>query len=112
MKVAVVKETFPGERRVGLVPVSVPLLIKSGLEVLVQAGAGEAAGFADQLYVDKGAKIAATRDEVFAADIVVQVRSLGVNPQAGRILAQTTTRHMRRDHVDRRAHFYARVDSH
>ena len=84
MKVAVVKETFPGERRVGLVPVSVPLLIKSGLEVLVQVGAGEAAGFADQLYVDKGAKIAATRDEVFAADIVVQVRSLGVNPQAGR----------------------------
>ena len=83
MKVAVVKETFPGERRVGLVPVSVPLLIKSGLEVLVQAGAGEAAGFADQLYVDKGAKIAATRDEAFAADIIVQVRSLGTNLKAG-----------------------------
>jgi NAD(P) transhydrogenase subunit alpha len=84
MKVAVVKETFPGERRVGLVPASVPLLIKSGLEVLVQTGAGEAAGFADQLYLDKGAKIVAARDEAFAADIIVQVRSLGTNLIAGR----------------------------
>jgi NAD(P) transhydrogenase subunit alpha len=84
MKVAVVKETFPGERRVGLVPASVPLLIKSGLEVLVQSGAGEAAGFADQLYVDKGAKIAASRGEAFSADIIVQVRSLGTNLKAGR----------------------------
>lgn len=84
MKVAVVKETYPGERRVGLVPNSVPLLLKAGMEVLVQAGAGEAAGFADQHYFDKGAKVAATRDEAFAADIVVQVRSLGANLTAGR----------------------------
>ena len=84
MKVAVVKETYPGERRVGLVPSSVPLLLKAGMEVLVQAGVGEAAGFADQHYFDKGAKIAATRDEAFAADIIVQVRSLGANLQAGR----------------------------
>ncbi|MBC7851907.1 MAG: NAD(P)(+) transhydrogenase (Re/Si-specific) subunit alpha, partial [Pirellulaceae bacterium] len=84
MKVAVVKETFPGERRVGLVPASVPLLIKAGLEVLVETGAGAAAGFADQLYLDKGAKIAATREEAFAADILVQVRSLGANLKAGR----------------------------
>ncbi|MCE9527690.1 MAG: Re/Si-specific NAD(P)(+) transhydrogenase subunit alpha [Planctomycetales bacterium] len=84
MKVAVVKETYPGERRVGLVPNSVPLLLKAGMEVLVQAGAGEAAGFADQHYFDKGAKIAATRDEAFAADIIVQVRSLGANLKAGR----------------------------
>ena len=84
MKVAVVMETFFGERRVGLVPASVPLLIKAGLEVLVQRGAGEAAGFSDQQYVDKGAQIAATRAEAFAADIVVQVRSLGANLSAGR----------------------------
>ena len=84
MKVAVVKETFFGERRVGLVPVSVPLLVKAGLEVVVQAGAGAGAGFSDQQYIDKGAQIAATREEAFAADIVVQVRSLGANLQAGR----------------------------
>ncbi|MGI8981209.1 MAG: Re/Si-specific NAD(P)(+) transhydrogenase subunit alpha [Pirellulaceae bacterium] len=84
MKVAVVKETYPGERRVGLVPASVPLLIKAGLDVLVETGAGAAAGFADRLYLDKGAKIAATRDDVFAADIIVQVRSLGANLQGGR----------------------------
>ena len=84
MKVAVVKETFPGERRVGLVPASVPLLIKAGLDVLVESRAGEAAGFADQLYLDKGAKIAATRDDAFGAEIIVQVRSLGANRKAGR----------------------------
>ena len=36
MKVAVPKETFPGERRVALIPASIPALIKAGLEVLVQ----------------------------------------------------------------------------
>jgi H+-translocating NAD(P) transhydrogenase subunit alpha len=84
MKVAVVKETYPGERRVGLVPASVPHLLKAGVEVLVQAGAGTAAGFSDQQYVDKGAKIEATRDDAFAAEIVVQVRALGANLTAGR----------------------------
>lgn len=84
MKVAVVKETYPGERRVGLVPSSVPQLLKAGVEVLVQAGAGVAAGFSDQQYVDKGARIEATRDDAFAAEIIVQVRALGANLKAGR----------------------------
>lgn len=84
MRVAVVKETYLGERRVGLVPTHVPALVKAGLEVLVEAGAGEAAGFADQQYLDKGAKIAVSREEAFAADIVVQVRALGANLDAGR----------------------------
>ena len=83
MQVAVVKETYSGERRVGLVPASVPLLIKAGLEVVVQTGAGTAAGFADQGYAEKGARIAASRDEALAADIVVQVRALGTNLKAG-----------------------------
>jgi H+-translocating NAD(P) transhydrogenase subunit alpha len=47
MKVAVLKEMFPGERRVALVPANVPQLAKAGLEVIVQAGAGERAGYAD-----------------------------------------------------------------
>lgn len=84
MKVAVVKETYPGERRVGLVPANIPHLLKAGIEVLVQAGAGAAAGFSDQQYVDKGAKIEATRDDAFAAEIIVQVRALGANLTAGR----------------------------
>ncbi len=85
MKVGVARETFPGERRVALVPSGVPPLVKAGLEVLVQAGAGEGAGYRDQEYTDKGAAIVPDRASVFAqADIVLQVRTLGANPEAGR----------------------------
>ena len=84
MKVAVLKETFPGERRVALVPANVAALIKAGVEVVVQAGAGEAAGFLDKQYSDKGANVVADRAAVLAADIVLQVRSLGANKDAGR----------------------------
>ena len=84
MKVAVPKETFPGERRVALVPGNVPQLAKVGLEVVVQEGAGVAAGFPDAEYVAKGARIVPDRAACFAADLVVQVRGLGANPAAGR----------------------------
>ena len=84
MIVAVPRETHPGERRVALVPASVAPLVKAGMEVIVEAGAGQAAGHPDQQYVDKGAKIVPSRPEAFAADIVLQVRAAGANPQAGR----------------------------
>src|SRR5262245_31915204 len=84
MKVAVVKETFPGERRVALVPTDAAKLVKSGLAVLVEPGAGAAAGFSDSAYVEKGAAIAASRAKAFSADIVLQVRSLGANLRNGR----------------------------
>jgi len=84
MIIGVPQETFPGERRVALVPAIVPALTKAGLEVRVQAGAGLAAGFPDRQYADKGAKIAPTREAVFAADVVLQVRAAGANPQAGK----------------------------
>jgi hypothetical protein len=55
------------------------------LEVIVQAGAGTEAGFLDSDYVAKGAKIVATRSEVFAAaDIITQMLSYGSNDQTGR----------------------------
>jgi NAD(P) transhydrogenase subunit alpha len=84
MKVAVVRETFPGERRVALVPTVVPALIKAGLEVVVETGAGVAAGFPDALFSERGAKIAASRAEALAADALLQVRLLGCNPELGR----------------------------
>lgn len=84
MNVAVAKETCPGETRVALVPASVPPLVKAGFEVLVQAGAGLSAGFADAEYVAKGAKIVPNRAAAFAADVVLMVRVAGANPQAGR----------------------------
>ncbi len=84
MIIGVVKETYPGEKRVALVPSSIPALTKANLEVLMESGAGAAAGYIDSAYQEKGAKIAATRAEVFAsADIILQVRILGANPVAG-----------------------------
>ncbi len=78
MKVAVTKETFPGERRVALVPASIPQLQKAGIEAFVESGAGAAAGFSDDSYRERGAMIAG-RDELFAADAMLQVRCLGAN---------------------------------
>ncbi len=84
MKVAVVRESFPGERRVALVPGVVPALTKLGLEVLVEAGAGLAAGITDAQFAEKGARIVGSRAEALAADALLQVRSLGCNPEAGK----------------------------
>ncbi|HEV2194395.1 MAG TPA: Re/Si-specific NAD(P)(+) transhydrogenase subunit alpha [Candidatus Acidoferrum sp.] len=85
MIVGVPRESFPGERRVALVPVVVPNLTKAGFEVLVEAGAGAGAGYPDAEYVSKGAKIVGSRAEVFrAADIVVQVLCYGSNDKTGK----------------------------
>jgi NAD(P) transhydrogenase subunit alpha len=83
MIVAAVKETFPGERRVALVPGSVGPLVKAGWEVRIERGAGQAAGFADAQYEQAGARIVSRKD-AFTADCLVQIRSLGANPEAGR----------------------------
>ncbi len=84
MIVGVPRETFPGERRVALVPSSIPTLAKGGLEVIVEAGAGAQAGYPDAEYVAKGGKIIPERRDVFAAaDIVVQVLSYGSNDKTG-----------------------------
>jgi proton-translocating NAD(P)+ transhydrogenase subunit alpha len=81
--VGVPGETFPGETRIALVPQCIPLLRQAGLEVLVETGAGEAAGYPDTVFVEHGATMA-TRDEVFGAAVLLQVRTLGANPDAGR----------------------------
>ena len=85
MIVGVPKEAFPRERRVALVPVVAPTLIKAGFEVLVEAGAGESAGYRDADYVEKGARLAASRTELFqTADVIVQVLSYGSNDVTGK----------------------------
>ena len=85
MIVGVPRESFPGERRVALIPGVVPNLIKAGLEVIVEAGAGSEAGYLDADYVNKGAKIVADRAAVFrTADIVVQVLCYGSNDRTGK----------------------------
>ena len=85
MKIGVPNETFPGERRVALIPESANLLTKAGHEVVVESDAGTSAGYPDDAYKAKGATVVTTRAEVFASsEIVFQVRGLGANLEAGR----------------------------
>jgi len=84
MIVGVPRESFPGERRVSLVPAVIPNLAKAGLEVVVETGAGVEAGYLDADFAAKGAKILPQRAEVFrAADILVQVLCYGSNDRTG-----------------------------
>src|SRR2546427_12661503 len=72
MIVSIPKESALGERRVALVPELVPKLTKAGLEVIVQSGAGAAAGFLDPPYIDAGARI---EPDVFEkADVLLKVQ--------------------------------------
>ncbi len=73
MRVGVPKETLPGERRVALVPEAARGLVKGGLEVVVESGAGASAFFSDAIYMDGGAKVtdAAT---ALGSDAVLKVQ--------------------------------------
>ena len=85
MIVGVPKEIHPGERRVALVPAVLPALARAGCEVVVESGAGAAAGYPDDAYTERGARIAPSRDEVFgAAAVILQVRAYGANPETGK----------------------------
>src|SRR5262245_46682915 len=85
MIVGIPKETYPGERRVALTPSVLPSLAKAKIDVLIESGAGEPAGITDAEFREKGARIAASRAELFSqAQIIAQVRALGANPEAGR----------------------------
>jgi H+-translocating NAD(P) transhydrogenase subunit alpha len=77
MKVAVVKESAPGERRVALVPETVPRLTGAGLEVLVEQGAGSGAWFADSAYSEAGAAIVKADDLYATADVILTVTRPG-----------------------------------
>jgi NAD(P) transhydrogenase subunit alpha len=80
MRVGIPKETSPGETRVAVIPAAVPPLVKSGLEVAVETGAGTAAGFPDETYRSQGAAVI-SRPELFrSSDIVLQVRATPADP--------------------------------
>jgi len=85
MIVGIPKEIFPGERRVALTPAVVPGLVKNGLKVIIQAGAGTEAGYPDADFIARGAQVVPNRQDVFAqADIVTQVLCYGSNDKTGR----------------------------
>ena len=74
MKIGVVKERAPNERRVALIPDALKGLIGAGAEVLVEQGAGEAAALPDGLFTAAGAKVVARADMYRDADVIVRVQ--------------------------------------
>ena len=75
MRVAVPKETRPGEKRVALVPDIISKLTKAGLDVVIESGAGVAAEFSDAQFAAAGATVTAgdvTRD----ADVILSIQPL------------------------------------
>jgi len=73
MKVAVIKETSPGERRVALVPEAIARLSPAGIDVLVQSGAGDGAWLSDAAYADAGASIVSAAEIYRTADVILTV---------------------------------------
>ena len=85
MIIAVPKETFPGEKRVALIPANLSFLQKAGFEVQIEKEAGVAAGYPDRAYGEKGAKIISDRKTLLeSGDIILQVRGLGSNQEVGK----------------------------
>ena len=75
-KMAIPKESFPGERRVALAPANVQAMQKLGFDVYVECGAGLASGFSDDDYAKAGAKITANSKDLFSSsDVVLKVRA-------------------------------------
>jgi H+-translocating NAD(P) transhydrogenase subunit alpha len=85
VRIAVPRERVDGERRVALVPESCGKLVKAGLRVLVEAGAGEPAFFADAAYRDAGAEVVVDTAQLFAsADLLLKVQPPIASPATGR----------------------------
>ena len=78
------RETYPGERRVAITPRHCDALAKLGVNVSIEPSAGIQAGFIDSEYVARGARLANRADVFQSSDVIVQVRTIGANPEAGR----------------------------
>lgn len=85
MKIGVPRETVPGEKRVAVTPEVASKLVKSGFDLTVETGAGDAAGFSDGDYGTAGATIAASAAAALGdADAVLKVRRPILNPATGK----------------------------
>ena len=82
MIIGVPKETFPGERRVALVPATVPSLQKAGFVVHVESGAGLDAGFTDGMYEEQGAVISDRAEVLAKGEVILQVRAIGTGNES------------------------------
>ena len=87
--VGVPREVAAGETRVALTPAAAERLVRAGVDVRIEAGAGRAAGHGDEDYAAKGATVVAARSEVFAdADVILQVRTASAQLSLGQEEAQ------------------------
>ena len=91
MKIGIVKETADDETRVAMIPANVQALQTLPVQLVVEPGAGSAAGYSDQQYRAAGAMIAESRQQLFAeSDIVLQVQGFGANKNSTDDLALLT----------------------
>lgn len=75
MLIAVPREVFPGDNRVPMVPADIKKLVRAGAEVQIESGMGESCNFSDHEYIDAGATVVSSRDELLAnGDIVLRLR--------------------------------------
>jgi NAD(P) transhydrogenase subunit alpha len=85
MKAGALKETWPGETRVAVVPGVIPQLAKAGIELLIETGAGETAGYPDAQYAEKGARLVSRETVLAEARLLLSVRSLAGGHDAAAI---------------------------
>jgi proton-translocating NAD(P)+ transhydrogenase subunit alpha len=79
--IGVLREAAAGERRVAVTPAVLPALAKAGAQVVLEAGAGQAAGFRDAAYADRGASVG-TREQALDADVLAAVRVVAGDPES------------------------------
>ena len=79
MLLGVLKEKYPNEKRVALVPADVERLTKKGYQVLVEKRAGERAGFPDEEYRKAGAKVTSRKEVLGKAEVILSVRNLAAD---------------------------------
>jgi NAD(P) transhydrogenase subunit alpha len=77
--IGILKEAAGTERRVAIVPDGVATLRKSGLDVVIESGAGKESYYPDEAYADKGARVVSDRDSVLAADAIFEVGLSGMD---------------------------------
>ena len=75
MRIAIPKETHPGENRIPITPDHAKKLCKLGADLVIESGMGAGAGFTDAEYTDVGATVSQDRDELFrSADLLLRLR--------------------------------------
>src|SRR3569623_1390718 len=75
LKVEIPKESVFGERRVSATPQTCTRIVKLGYDVIVEAGAGEAANYVDATYAETGSKTVDAATLWREADVILKVRA-------------------------------------